>query len=90
MNSQKRIQTKCKNKKKAYLSIAKVNHQVEEIWRKVEEDLKEEEEANSGRTLELQGSITLNERKRGKTNGRKSFWSNEHVNELIDVTCEND
>ena len=54
------------------------------------EDIEEEDEkeAELERPLELQGSVI---RKGGrKKNGRKSFWSENHVNELIDVICESE
>ena len=39
-----------------------------------------------GRALELQGSVICKGGR--KENGRKSFWSEKNVNELIDIICE--
>ena len=55
------------------------------------EDIEEEDEeevSELGRALELQGSAIRKEGKKKK--GRKSFWSEDHVNELIDVICESE
>ena len=55
------------------------------------EDIEEEDDgevSELGRALELQGSAIRKEGK--KKNRRKSFWSEDHVNELIDVICESE
>ena len=55
------------------------------------EDIEEEDEeevSELGRALELQGSVIRKEGK--KKNGRKSFWSEDHVNELIGIICESE
>ena len=49
----------------------------------------EEEESELGRALELQGSVIRKEGKK-KKNGCKSFWSEDHVHNLIDVICESE